>query len=76
MIGMCIGARLYASLCDRQADQVARMTTALILNVVYGHQVKSSDDEVFQMAENIVEVLREGSLPSLLDISTICKFIV
>ncbi|EKM55771.1 uncharacterized protein PHACADRAFT_195823 [Phanerochaete carnosa HHB-10118-sp] len=50
---------------------VHRYSSAIILEISYGHRVLSNDDEYFKAAEIILHVLHDVSRPSLLDVSPI-----
>ncbi|KAI0340696.1 cytochrome P450 [Trametopsis cervina] len=57
---------------DRYAHQ---LTTGAIINLTYGHRVRSHDDEYFAMTERFQDFLRDGLRSSLLDISPIFGYL-
>ncbi|GJE97075.1 cytochrome P450 [Phanerochaete sordida] len=50
---------------------VHRYTTAMIMEIAYGHRILSEDDEYLRMAEEIIDILSATARPSLLDVSPI-----
>lgn len=50
----------------------ASYSTAITMEIAYGHRILSNDDEYLKTAERILDILREASRPSLLDVSPIC----
>ncbi|EKM55769.1 uncharacterized protein PHACADRAFT_195821 [Phanerochaete carnosa HHB-10118-sp] len=48
---------------------VLRYSTAITMEIAYGHRILSNDDEHLKAAERILDILLEASQPSLLDVS-------
>nr|BAL05152.1 cytochrome P450 [Phanerodontia chrysosporium] len=54
---------------------VHRYTTAVTMELAYGHRVVSNDDEYLKAADMVIDVLRSVTRPSLLDVSPIFEYL-
>ena len=57
------------------ADDACRLSTGILLNILYGHHsTLSEDDELAQIADEILAILDKTLQPSPLDITPLCVY--
>ena len=68
-----IGQSFYHVLCAfAESISMPSYSTAIIMEIAYGHRVATDDDEYLQSASMLIDILRRTSRPSLLDLSPSC----